>query len=160
MPFSRGSSWPRDWTRVSCTAGGFFTVWVTREAHGTVTKTEQISLQMRPISLIGLSSGKKIAKQITNQEITNIKDTVVIKIIIKEHIVQLHISKFEKSIKWFIFLGKYNLSKLTPKEMGKLNKQVRKIRKSDTRVPHTHKAPGLESFTDHSQMCKYRKNQY
>ena len=25
IPFSRESSWPRDWTRVSCTAGGFFT---------------------------------------------------------------------------------------------------------------------------------------
>ena len=25
MPFSRGSSWPRDQTRVSCTAGGYFT---------------------------------------------------------------------------------------------------------------------------------------
>ena len=25
MPFSRGSSWPRDWTRVFCTAGRFFT---------------------------------------------------------------------------------------------------------------------------------------
>ena len=24
-PFSRGSSWPRTWTRVSCIAGGFFT---------------------------------------------------------------------------------------------------------------------------------------
>ena len=23
-PFSRGTSWPRDWTRVSCIAGGFF----------------------------------------------------------------------------------------------------------------------------------------
>ena len=31
-PFSRGSSWPRDWTSVSFTAGGFFTVWGTREA--------------------------------------------------------------------------------------------------------------------------------
>ena len=33
MPFSRGSSWPRDWTHVSClscTAGVFFTVWATR----------------------------------------------------------------------------------------------------------------------------------
>ena len=37
---------------------------------------------MRQIGLIGLSSGEKIAKQITNQEITNSKDTVVIKIII------------------------------------------------------------------------------
>ena len=31
--FSRGSSWPRDWTQVSCTAGGFFTVWATRKAQ-------------------------------------------------------------------------------------------------------------------------------
>ena len=27
IPFSRGSFWPRDWTQVSCVAGGFFTVW-------------------------------------------------------------------------------------------------------------------------------------
>ena len=32
IPFSRGSSRPRDWCRVSCIAGGFFTVWATREA--------------------------------------------------------------------------------------------------------------------------------
>ena len=31
-PFSRGSSWPRNWTRVSCIAGGFLTSWSTREA--------------------------------------------------------------------------------------------------------------------------------
>ena len=30
IPFSRGSSRPRDRTRVSCIAGGFFTVWATR----------------------------------------------------------------------------------------------------------------------------------
>ena len=29
---SRGSSWPRDWTWVSCIADGFFTIWTTREA--------------------------------------------------------------------------------------------------------------------------------
>ena len=29
---SRGSSWARDQTQVSCVAGGFFTVWATREA--------------------------------------------------------------------------------------------------------------------------------
>ena len=33
IPFSRGSSQPRDWTQVSCIAGKFFTVWATREAH-------------------------------------------------------------------------------------------------------------------------------
>ena len=31
-PFSRGSSWLRNQTRVSCIAGGFFTSWATREA--------------------------------------------------------------------------------------------------------------------------------
>ena len=34
IPFSKGSSWPRDWTQVSCTAGRFFMVWATREALG------------------------------------------------------------------------------------------------------------------------------
>ena len=32
-PFSRGSSQPRNQTRVSCIAGWFYTNWVTREAH-------------------------------------------------------------------------------------------------------------------------------
>ena len=32
IPFSRGSSWPRDWTWVSWIAGGLFTIWATREA--------------------------------------------------------------------------------------------------------------------------------
>ena len=32
ISFSRGSSWPRDWTQVSCIAGRCFTLWATREA--------------------------------------------------------------------------------------------------------------------------------
>jgi len=32
-PFSWGSSQPRNWTRVSCIAGRFFTSWATREGH-------------------------------------------------------------------------------------------------------------------------------
>ena len=32
ISFSRGSSWPRDQTQVSCIAGRFFTNWATREA--------------------------------------------------------------------------------------------------------------------------------
>ena len=31
ISFSRGSSWPKDWTLVSCIADGFFTTWTTRE---------------------------------------------------------------------------------------------------------------------------------
>ena len=33
MPFSRGSSWPRDQTCISWIAGRFFTIWATLEAH-------------------------------------------------------------------------------------------------------------------------------
>ena len=32
IPFSRGSSWPRDWTWVSCIAGRFFTIWAIGES--------------------------------------------------------------------------------------------------------------------------------
>ena len=32
IPFSRGSSWPRDRTHVSCITGQYFTEWTTREA--------------------------------------------------------------------------------------------------------------------------------
>ena len=39
ISFSRGSSWPGDWTQVSHTAGRGFTVWATREAGG---KEEEI----------------------------------------------------------------------------------------------------------------------
>ena len=33
IPFSRGSSWSRNWTGISCIAGGLFTNWAIREAH-------------------------------------------------------------------------------------------------------------------------------
>ena len=39
-PFSSGFSWPRNWTGVSCIAGGFFTNWAIREANAH--KSEQI----------------------------------------------------------------------------------------------------------------------
>ena len=35
VPFSRGTSQPRDQSQVSCIAGGFFTSWATKEAHVT-----------------------------------------------------------------------------------------------------------------------------
>ena len=45
IPFSRGSSQPRDWTLISCLADRFFTIWATREGspsiehHSSVAKT-------------------------------------------------------------------------------------------------------------------------
>ena len=36
FPFSRGSSQPRDRTRVFCVAGGFFTNWATREEESQI----------------------------------------------------------------------------------------------------------------------------
>ena len=36
IPFSRGSSWPREWTQVSCLSGGFFTIWATWEGQQTL----------------------------------------------------------------------------------------------------------------------------
>ena len=40
MPSSRGSSQPRDWTQVSCIAGGFFTSWAAREVYMQSTSCE------------------------------------------------------------------------------------------------------------------------
>ena len=40
IPFSRGASWPRDRTCISCIAGGFFTIWSFREAD-----TFQVSIK-------------------------------------------------------------------------------------------------------------------
>ena len=36
IPFSRRSSWPRDWTQVFYIAGRFFTIWAIREAQYSV----------------------------------------------------------------------------------------------------------------------------
>ena len=40
-PFSSRSSWPRNRTRVSCIAGGFFTNWAIREAWAWTVKKEK-----------------------------------------------------------------------------------------------------------------------
>ena len=44
IPFSRVSSQPRDWTQVSCTAGGFFTLWATREPQELGTPDSDCAL--------------------------------------------------------------------------------------------------------------------
>ena len=54
LPFSRGSSQPRDRTQVSRIAGRFFTSWATREAPGPVKKETVMCLPV----LHGAEHGK------------------------------------------------------------------------------------------------------
>ena len=42
ISFSRGSSWPRDWTQVFCIAGRRFNLWATREASHQVVGIKTI----------------------------------------------------------------------------------------------------------------------
>ena len=47
LPSSRGSSWPRDWTRascVSCTAGRFSTYWATGEAESSLQRRKAFAV--------------------------------------------------------------------------------------------------------------------
>ena len=44
--FSRASSGPRDWTRVSCIAGRFFTTWATREAPENLNLNQNLIIYM------------------------------------------------------------------------------------------------------------------
>ena len=60
MPSSRGSSPPRDRNQVSRVAGGFFTVWATREAQFLL----QSSSDYRRESLISLGLGFLVCKMI------------------------------------------------------------------------------------------------
>ena len=55
IPFSRGSSWPRDRTQVPCIASRFFTVWATREEAPLNDKKRNINTRCGVIgtSLIG-----------------------------------------------------------------------------------------------------------
>ena len=41
IPFSTESSQPRDWTQVSCIAGGLFTVWAARETSWGANKSHR-----------------------------------------------------------------------------------------------------------------------
>ena len=43
-PFSSRSSWPRNWTRVSCISGRFFTNWAMREALTLIQGLSECSI--------------------------------------------------------------------------------------------------------------------
>ena len=56
ISFSRGSSWPRDRTGISCSADRFFTFWATREALGTKVVSK---LNKYPLHRTGIAGLKK-----------------------------------------------------------------------------------------------------
>ena len=51
IPFSRGSSWPRNGTLVSCITGRFFTIWATREVLCYLLKSNKIC-SLLPLPLL------------------------------------------------------------------------------------------------------------
>ena len=58
VPFSRGSSQPRDWTQVSCIAGEFFTIWATRGAAWCSELSVTTSLKAVRLTWLLLGSEK------------------------------------------------------------------------------------------------------
>ena len=61
ISFSRGSSWPKDWTQVSCIAGSFSTIWPTREAPATYILRPWINGTAKWPALLHQYSSKKIS---------------------------------------------------------------------------------------------------
>ena len=52
ISFSRWSSQPRDWTRVSCIVGRYFTIWAPREVSGGTMNEIQLCLTPNSISFL------------------------------------------------------------------------------------------------------------
>ena len=48
ISFSRGSSWSRDWTWVSCIVGRCFTVWATREVKSVSFQSQGVPTMLSP----------------------------------------------------------------------------------------------------------------
>ena len=50
IPYSRGSSWPRNWTQVSYFAGRFFTIWATREEPEKQCQIQTLIIRKKKIN--------------------------------------------------------------------------------------------------------------
>ena len=61
IPFSRGSSLPRDWTWVPCMVGRFFTVWATRETLPCLAHTWIYHCWANVFSLRFFSSARQVS---------------------------------------------------------------------------------------------------
>ena len=92
MSFSRGSSWPRDWTWASCIIGKFLTMWATREAHAPCLHT----YVTRTINSSRKASETQVSSHDAHFRLSNLKYKCV------WHIM-LQAEKFWKTLKNIIF---------------------------------------------------------
>ena len=60
IPFSRGSFWPKDRTRVSHITGRFFTVWAIKEAHNGISFSNKNKLSIN--TCYNMNKSRKHAK--------------------------------------------------------------------------------------------------
>ena len=63
IPSSRGSSWPRDWTQVSCIAGRFVPIWAIREALNVYNSSVWMAWSLSLHSSVHLFSPPIVAYQ-------------------------------------------------------------------------------------------------
>ena len=68
FPFSRGSFRPRNWTRVSCIAGGFFTNWAIRDSLPVEPQRKERNMKDRRLIeltvLLGHCTGWTVIKSV------------------------------------------------------------------------------------------------
>ena len=69
MPSSRESSQHRDWTHVSCIAGGFFTIWATRDP---TVMSESCIFIISPIILTNKSIVTATAKKLLPSDLNQV----------------------------------------------------------------------------------------
>ena len=75
MPSSRGSSWPRDWTQVSCIAGRFFTIWAT--PLWCMEHTELLNLKWLNLCYVNFTSVKVTYSTLAIQQSNSAKPFTV-----------------------------------------------------------------------------------
>ena len=80
IPFSRGSSWSRNWTQVSCIADRFFTIWTTREAFLKILflfyfTPKTFCIGVKPINNVVIVSGGQQRDSATHTHVSILPQT-------------------------------------------------------------------------------------
>ena len=86
IPYSRGSSQPRDWTQVSLVAGRFFTIWATRESFQFMIFSGPVLLKCPPVYSLSFFSSPHNQFPIEQsgwpfEKLTHIKSTALLKVL-------------------------------------------------------------------------------